>query len=72
VISRYKVQCREAGEDCFYEIGDWAPTEQCIATVRSLFAFDSQRDFQITDESGTVVASTVDHTIEALMPDLKV
>jgi len=55
----YKVLYREANEVQFRDTEDWVSCEECIARMRSLFSANPLREFQIVDDHGVVVVSTL-------------
>jgi len=58
--SRYKIRYRDATEEAFRDGSEWCTCEECIRMMRSQFSAHPTRDFQVVDESGLVVASTLE------------
>ncbi|HEY3898148.1 MAG TPA: hypothetical protein VGM54_06015 [Chthoniobacter sp.] len=63
--SRYKIRFREAAGQPFRDGSDWCSCNECILIMRSQFAANPTRDFQVVDESGLVIATTLE---EATLP----
>ena len=59
---RYKIRYRDAGEQPFRDGSDWCSCDDCIRLMRSLFAGNPTRDFQVVNESGSVIATTLEQT----------
>jgi hypothetical protein len=60
--SRYKIRFREAAGQPFRDGSDWCSCNECILLMRSQFAVNPTRDFQVVDESGLVIASTLEQS----------
>jgi hypothetical protein len=58
--SRYKIRYRDDVEQPFRDGSDWCSCNECILLMRSQFAANPSRDFQVVDESGLVIASTLE------------
>jgi len=55
----YKVLYREGTEIQFHDTGDWLGCDACIEKMRSLLAVNPGREFQVVDDHGVVVVSTL-------------
>ena len=55
----YKVLYREGGEIQFHDTGDWLGCDECIEKMRSLLSANPTREFQVVDDHGVVVVSTL-------------
>jgi len=55
----YKVLYREAGEIQFHDTEEWLGCEECIEKMRNLLSANPMREFQVVDDHGVVVVSTL-------------
>ena len=55
----YRLLYREAKEARFHDTEDLLACDECIARMKSLLAVNPNREFQILDDHGVVVVSTL-------------